>query len=104
MTPEEAVEAAARAIYGVSRSALESQDEFSDEWATWEQASENKKAQDRKEARAALEAVAPYMLAEPGSNMQEAMRLAWDEGAAAYATRYERDESLPLTNPYRSQP
>jgi hypothetical protein len=26
---------------------------------------------------------------------------AWDEGAEAYATRYERDESLPLTNPYR---
>ena len=26
---------------------------------------------------------------------------AWDEGVEAYRSRYERDESLPLTNPYR---
>ena len=25
----------------------------------------------------------------------------WDEGVEAYRSRYERDESLPLTNPYR---
>jgi hypothetical protein len=28
---------------------------------------------------------------------------AWEEGAQAYATRHERDESLPLTNPYRTR-
>lgn len=29
-------------------------------------------------------------------------RAAWDEGASAYQTRRWRDESLPLTNPYRT--
>lgn len=28
---------------------------------------------------------------------------AWEEGAQAYATRHERDESLPLTNPYKTR-
>ncbi|WP_104128218.1 hypothetical protein [Cryobacterium sp. Y57] len=28
----------------------------------------------------------------------------WDEGVEAYLSRYERDESLPLTNPYRPAP
>lgn len=35
--------------------------------------------------------------------IREAQADAWDEGAMAYATRYARDESLPLTNPYRGE-
>lgn len=35
---------------------------------------------------------------------REKLAAAWDEGAQAMYTRRQRDESLPLTNPYRTPP
>lgn len=38
------------------------------------------------------------------AELSENLARAWDEGAYAYETRRARDESLPLTNPYKLLP
>ena len=59
------IEAAAQAIYLESRSVIDpGPDEYSEEWATWEQARETKRNQDRAEARAAIAASDAVMFSE----------------------------------------
>ena len=45
-----------------------------------------------------IEALADDLLAAGFGKLEDA----WDEGAYAYETRRARDESLPLTNPYKN--
>lgn len=75
--PVEAVEAAAKAVY---------EDTFG---KSWEDESEDYRNELRETQRLALEAAAPYMLAE-----------AWDEGGRAATGTY--DTGYPSRNPYRT--
>lgn len=46
--------------------------------------------------------IADSLMAAGFRDVAEVAADAWDEGVEAYRSRYERDESLPLANPYRT--
>lgn len=87
----EAVEAAARALWDLDRDSTAS---------AYEDCRDGAKRALRREVSAILEAAAPYLL-------QSAKAEAWDEGGDARMERehaYGREEKAKFSNPYRPTP